>query len=246
MQELDVHDSGGGDRRRGSYALVGAAVAGSLLYLAATLALGTPPGAADTGAEVVTWFRAHRDGVRWSVWAITVGSPPFGVMFALLRRLLPSPHRDVFMIGAVTIVVTTTVQAWIWAGLALHADRLEPATARAALDVAVFWGPVLTGATTTMMAPVTLLALQGRAGLPWWLGVLGAVAFVEQAIETVTIFGSTGFTEPGGAMNLQLGAGLVWAWMLAFSVWGGVRGGRRAPTSRPVVGGPRPAEPSVT
>ena len=58
-----------------------------------------------------------------------------------------------------------------------------------------------------------------------WLGVLGAIAFVEQTVETVTIFGSTGFTEPGGAMNLQLGAGLVWAWILAFAVWGGVWGG---------------------
>jgi hypothetical protein len=92
------------------------------------------------------------------------------------------------------------------------------------LDVALFWGPVLTGATTTMMAPVTLLALRGRAGLPRWLGFLGAVAFLEQAVETITIFGSAGFTEPGGAMNLQLGAGLVWAWMLAFAAWGGVRG----------------------
>jgi hypothetical protein len=194
-------------------------------------ALGTPPGAADTGAQVVAWFREHRDGVRWSVWALTVATPVGGVMFALLRRLLPAPHRDVFFIGAITIVVTTAVKAWTWGGLALHADRLEPATARTLLDVAVFWGPVLTGATTAMMAPVTLLALQGRAGLPRWLGVLGAVAFVEQAIETVTIFGSTGFTEPGGAMNLQLGAGLVGAWMLSFAVWGGVRGRGQHPAT---------------
>jgi hypothetical protein len=211
------------DGRVGSAALVGAAVGATILYAAATVALGTPPGAADTGAQVVTWFQEHRDGVRWSVWALTATTPLMALVFALLRRLLPAPHRDVFFIGAIAIVVTTSVQSWIWAGLALHADRLEPATARTVLDVAVFWGPVLTGATTIMMAPVTLLALQGRAELPWWLGVLGAVAFVEQAIETVTIFGSTGFTEPGGAMNLQLGAGLVWAWMLSFAVLGGIR-----------------------
>jgi len=45
--------------------------------------------------------------------------------------------------------------------------------------------------------------------LPRWLGVFGAIAFVEQAIETITIFGSTGFTQPGGTMNLQVGAGLT-------------------------------------
>ena len=75
-----------------------------------------------------------------------------------------------------------------------------------------------------MIAPVTVLALGGRAGLPRWLGVLGGVAVVEQAIETVTIFGTVGFTEPGGAMNLQLGAGLVLTWLLAFAVWAGVSG----------------------
>jgi hypothetical protein len=214
----------GKDGREGSRALIASAMASVILYGAGMVALGSPPGAADTGAQVLAWFREHRDGVRWFVWAGTVASPLAALMFALMRRLLPAPHRDVFLVGAVAIVVTTAVRAWTWGGLALHADQLEPATARAVLDVALFWGPVLTGSTTTMMAPVTLLALRGRAGLPRWLGVLGSVAFAEQAVETMTIFGSAGFTEPGGAMNLQLGAGLVGAWMLAFAVWGGIRG----------------------
>ncbi len=212
------------DRRVGSRALVGAAVAATLLYVVSGVALGTPPGAADTGPQVVTWFREHHDGVRWSVWALTVLMPLLALVFALLCRLLPTPHREVFLIGAIAFLVTTAVQAWTWGGLALHVDQLEPATARTVLDVALFWGPVLTGATITMMGPVTWLALRGHAGLPRWLGVLGAVAIAEQALETVTVFGSTGFTEPGGAMNLQLGAGLVALWLLAFAVWGGVRG----------------------
>jgi len=221
----DIRGTGGyGDKRKGSRPLVGAAVAATILYVASTVMLGTPPGAADSGAQVAAWFREHRDSVRWAVWALTVIAPLLALVFALLRRLLPVPHRDVFLIGSIAFLVTTAVQAWTWGGLALHADQLEPATARTLLDVAVFWGPVLTGATVTMMAPVTLLALRGHAGLPKWLGAVGAVAITEQAIETVTIFGSTGFTEPGGAMNLQLGAGLVAAWLLAFAVWGGVRG----------------------
>jgi len=60
-----------------------------------------------------------------------------------------------------------------------------------------------------MLAPVALLAFQRRAGLPLWLGVVSAVAIVEQGIETVTIFGRRGFTAPGGPMNLFLGGGLV-------------------------------------
>jgi hypothetical protein len=203
--------------------LVGAALAATATYSIAMVALGAPPGTADSGEQVVAWFQEHHDGVRWSVWALTVTAPLLTVVFALLCRLLPAPHRDVFLIGAVGFVATTAVQSWTWGGLALHAERLEPAIARTVLDVALFWGPVLTGATTTMLMPVTLLAWGGEAGLPKWLGVLGVVAFVEQAVETVTIFGSTGFTEPGGGMNLQLGAGLVAIWILAFAVWGGMR-----------------------
>jgi hypothetical protein len=156
--------------------------------------------------------------------AFTVATPPFALMAAILRRLLPAPHRDMFLIGAVAYIAEIAVWTWAWAGLALNADRLEPATARTVLDVAIFMGPVLTATTTTMTAPVTLLAFSGRAGLPRWLGVLGAVAFVEQVIETITIFGSTGFTQPGGAMNMQLGAGLTLAWILAFGFWAGLRG----------------------
>jgi len=36
-----------------------------------------------------------------------------------------------------------------------------------------------------MMAPVTLLALLGQARSPGWLGILGLVAFLEQAVETI-------------------------------------------------------------
>jgi len=115
----------------------------SFSYGISLVALGTLPGAADTGEQVVAWFREHRDGVRWSVWAMTVGMLPFAVMFAL--SLLPAPHRDVFLIGAIAVIVLYAVQAWTWGGLALHADRLEPATARTVLDVALFFGPVLTG-----------------------------------------------------------------------------------------------------
>jgi hypothetical protein len=129
-----------------------------------------------------------------------------------------------FLVGAVAYMAAIAVWSWTWAGLALHADQLDPATTRTVLDVAVFFGPVLTGSTTTMMAPVTWLALRSQAGIPRWLGALGLVAFVEQAIETITIFGSTGFTQAGGAMNMQLGAGLTLAWILAFGFWGSVRG----------------------
>jgi hypothetical protein len=231
MQQLEKPPAQGTDGGMGSRALLGAALSVAVLGAVALIALGTPPGASETGAQVVAWFGEHRDSVRWFVWVITVTTPLIALVFALLCRLLPAPYRDVFLMGAIMFMVATAVYAWTWAGLALHTDRLEPATARAVLDVAIFYGPVLNGTTTTMIAPVTLLALRGRAGLPLWLGALGAVAFTEQAVETVTIFGSTGFTQPGGAMNMQLGAGLTLGWMLAFALWGGIRGRAHEPVS---------------
>ena len=224
MPASDAQQTPVGGRNQGSRALVLAALAIAALYIGGVLQTGTLPAASQTGPEVVTWLRSHRNGLRWYVWATTVGMPLYAFLVARLRALLPAPHRDVFLIGGVAVAITQTVQGWIWAGLALHPDQLKPATARAILDVAVFWGPMLTGATITVMAPVVVLAVSGRNGPPRWLAALGAVAIVEQAIETMTIFGSNGWTQPGGAMNLQLGAALTGGWFLAFALWGGLRG----------------------
>jgi hypothetical protein len=204
--------------------LVVATVLSMGLLVFATAIIGEAPRAAATGEEVVAWYRQHGSVVRWSVWTITASLPPLAVMVAYLRRLLPQPHRDVYLLGWIGVLVLGVISAMFSAGLALHADQLQPAMARTILDVSLFFGPTLTGFTVTMMSPVTLLALRGRAGIPRWLGILGVVAIAEQALETVTIFGTTGFTEPGGPMNLQLGAALVLGWMLAFGLWAGIRG----------------------
>ena len=232
-QSPDARVARGDDEQVGSRVLLGATVVYAILVmlgLSALSAFGTLPAASETGTQVVAWFREHGGSVRWAVWAFTLTTPPFALMVALLRRMIPAPHRDVFLVGAVSTVTSTAISTWTMAGLALHTDQLEPATARAILDVGVFFGPVLTGSTTTMMAPVTLLALSRQPRIPRWLGVLGLVAFLEQSVETITIFGSTGFTQPGGAMNLQLGAGLTEAWILGFGLWGGLRG--RSPRER--------------
>jgi hypothetical protein len=69
-----------------------------------------------------------------------------------------------------------------------------------------------------LLAPVTHLALTGQAGLPQFLGWLTGVTLVEQVVESITIFGTHGFTEPGGPMNLQLGAGLTTVSLLAIGI----------------------------
>jgi hypothetical protein len=224
MPEPITQDDQAVNEQVGSRALLAATAAYLLLAGVGLIAVGTFPAATETGDQLVAWFSENGESVRLFVWALTVAILPLAIMIACLRRLLPGPHRDVFLVGAISYLVAIEIWTWSWAGLALHADGLNPGTARTVLDVAIFLGPVLTGSTTTMMAPVTLLGLLGQGRIPRWLGVLGLVAFLEQAVETITIFGSSGFTQPGGAMNMQLGATLTLGWLVAFGIWGGLRG----------------------
>ena len=212
-----------------SRALVLATVGTGLLFLVGSVALGSPPQAGDTPAEVVAWFRDHQDAARTYAWTAALGSLTFAVMAGIIRGLLPRPLGDIFLIGAAAFVVETAVQAWCWAALALHPDTLQPETARTVLDVAIFWGPLLTGATTTMIGAVTVLGLRAEPLIPRWLTVLGAVVFVEQAVETITVFGTDGFTAPGGDMNVVLGAGLTVVWLIGLVVWAA----RRLQVERP-------------
>jgi hypothetical protein len=194
---------------RRSTLLLSVTIGFGVLYGAAAIVLGSPPEAGDSGQQVVSWFQDNDGQVRTWAWLLTLTGPLVAVFAALVRERLPAPHRDVFFFGAIAFAAETAVQAWIWAGMSWHAGQLEPATARTLLDVASFWGPVLTSTTITMLAPVVLLALGGRAGLPRWLGIVSAVALVEQLVETITIFGKHGFIAPGGPMNVELGAGLT-------------------------------------
>jgi hypothetical protein len=204
---------------RRSRVLIAAAVATGVLYLVGAVALDGAPDGSSSGAEIVAWFGDHRDAARTYAFTAAFGTLAFAVLAALIRTLLPAPHRSVFMVGAAAFVVETAVQSWFWGGLALHPETLQPDTARAILDVGLLWGPVLTGATMAMIGPVMVLGLRAPRAIPGWLTALGAVAFAEQAIETITTFGTHGFTVPGGDMNLLLGAGLVAVWLAGLVVW---------------------------
>lgn len=206
-----------------SRTLVAAAIAAGALYLVGALALGSPPVATDSPGRVATWFRDHHDVARLYAWTVTLGTLAFAIVGGIVRNALPRPAGDVFLLGVAAFIIETAMQAWYWAALALHPRSLEPATARLVLDLASFWGPVLTGATTTMIGAVTVLGLRARPVIPRWLTALGAVAFVEQLVETITVFGTHGFFAPGGAMNVLLGAGLTAVWFGGLVVWVALR-----------------------
>jgi hypothetical protein len=186
-----------------------------VLYFAGGAVLGQVPAGGASGQEVASWFAEHGWQVRAAVWLWTMWALAMTTFVGLARNRLPGPHREVFLIGGATFVAESAVNTWILAGLSWHSAQLAPQTARTLLDVASFWGPVLNGSTIAMLAPVVLLSWGKHPVLPRWLGLVGAVALIEQAIESVvTTFGESGFTEPGGAMNLQLGAGLDCLWVI--------------------------------
>src|SRR6478609_12130711 len=126
----------------------------AVLFFASGLAVGTTPDANDSGEQVVKWLTSHHDGLRLSLWCLTIALMLFAVFAALVREQLPTPHRDVFFFGAITLAAESAVQGWVLAGLSWHTPQLAPATARTVLDVASYWGPVLTSATVLMLAPV--------------------------------------------------------------------------------------------
>lgn len=199
--------------------LIAAAFTAGFLYVVGVIALGSPPDATESPARVVAWFSDHEDSVRIYAWTATFGTFALAVVAGIIRGTLPSPYGDVFLLGAAAFLIETAVQAWCWAALALHANSLDAATARTVLDVAIFWGPILTGATITMIGAVTALGFGARPLVPRWLVLLGVVAFAEQSLETITVFGTHGFIAPGGDMNLILGAGLVLLWLAGLIVW---------------------------
>lgn len=202
-----------------SRVLIVAAVAAGLLYLVGAIALGSPPTAADSPTAVATWFVHHRGAARTDAWTATFGTLALAVFAGILREKLPRPHGNVFLLGAAGLMIETALAAWIWGGLALHPGTLDPATARTVYDVELFWGPVLTGATMAMIGSVTVLGFGARPSIPRWLTVLGAIAFVEQAVETITAVGTGGFIAPGGDMNLILGAALTLIWFAGLTAW---------------------------
>ena len=199
--------------------LVAAAVLLGALYVAGAVALGTPPHVTDSPERIAQWFLDHRDGARLYAWTATFATVAVAILAAIIRGLLPAPHRDVFLLGAAAFVIETAVQAWFWAGIARDPASLDPATVRLGFSVLSFWGPILTGATMAMIGAVTVLGLRATPAIPRWLTVLGALAFLEQAIETITVFGTSGFTAPGGDMNLRLGALVTLVWIVGLVVW---------------------------
>jgi hypothetical protein len=192
-----------------------------VLYVASFAALGSSmPTVESSGQEVVDWFTENGTGARIYAWTAAFAALALTVFGGMIATLLPRPHRYIFFGGILMWVITSMVQAWFWAGLALHPEGLEPATARTLFDIAQYWGPIINGSTMTMAAAVAALGFGALRIVPRWLVWLSVILFVEQAIETITVFGESGFLAPGGAMNIYLGGVIGMAWVIGILYWG--------------------------
>ena len=190
------------------------------LYVAGFVALGgSVPTIDSSGQEIVEWFSANGARARVYAWTGAFVSLGLAIFGGQVAALLPSPHRYIFLAGALGFAITAQVQGWFWAGLAFHPQGLDPAAARAIFDIAAYWGPLVNGSTTAMAAAVAALGFGATPIMPRWLTGLSVLFGLEQAIETITVFGQTGFIAPGGAMNVYLGGVLGFVWVAGVVRW---------------------------
>jgi hypothetical protein len=192
-----------------------------VFYVASFTALGSSvPTIDSSGQEIVRWFTDNATNAQVYAWTAAFAALTLAVFGGMVTSLLPQPNRYIFLGGVLGWVITGQVQAWFWAGLAFHPAGLDPATARTIFDIPQYWGPIVNGSTMAMAAAFAPLAFGRWSLVPRWLGWLSVLFFVEQAIETVTVFGTSGFFAPGGAMNLYLGGAIGMAWVIGVLVWG--------------------------
>lgn len=189
-------------------------------YIASFAALGNSfPDIESSGQEIVDWFSDNGTKARLYAWAAAFFSLGLIIFGGQVSALLPKPHRYIFFGGVLGFAITAQVQAWFWAGLAAHPHDLDPASARTLFDIATYWGPLVNGSTTAMAAAVAALGLVSSPIIPRWLTWLSIIFCLEQAIETVTVFGRTGFIAPGGTMNVYLGGAIGFLWVAGVVHW---------------------------
>lgn len=190
------------------------AVAFVALFITGGAFLGMPLPVETSPEDTVAWLQAHQNDIPVTVVCTALAVIPFLVVAAWTRRALPDVYGYAFLASAGALVAQVTVSTWFLAGAGLHADSIDPGTARALLDVGAYFGPVLTTTDVVMAGAVALAALTANA-LPRWLGWLSVVFAVEQVAEMATIYGTSGFSAPGGGWNNTLGAGLFVIWVVA-------------------------------
>ena len=190
------------------------------IYVFSFVALGgSVPTIESTGAEVIAWFTDNSTNAKVYAWASAFVSLGLMIFAGQVSALLPRPHRYVFFAGVLGFALTAQIQAWIWAGLAYDQTGLTEGAARVIFAISAFWGPMVNASTAAMALAVAALGFGEHDVVPKWLAWLSILFGLEQVIETVTVFGVSGFIAPGGTMNVYLGGLLGFVWVGGVVRW---------------------------
>jgi hypothetical protein len=206
-----------GDGRIG----LGAAIAFSVLYVFSALVVATPPAPDVPAAEVQRYFVNHSGAIATSAWLVVLGTVPYLVFVAILRRHLdehaPGWLADLAFGGGLLLAAAGVAGLMISLGLALHPDFNPPETVRMLVDTQRFFEPLATGAVIAIALAVALAALQHGA-LPTWAGVASLVYAAYELIESATIFGGdSGGFAPGESVNTVGSLGFL-LWSVAIGI----------------------------
>ncbi|MCG8587376.1 MAG: hypothetical protein MI757_21940 [Pirellulales bacterium] len=190
------------------------------VYVASFVALGgSVPTIDSSGQEIVQWFDDNGARARTYAWMAAFVSLGLAIFGGQVAAVLPKPNSYIFFGGVLGFAITAQVQAWFWAGLAFDPQGLDPKVARTLFIIPAYWGPLVNGSTATMAIAVAALGFGASPIIPRWLTWLSIVFFLEQTIETITVFGHSGFLAPGGTMNVYLGGLLGFAWVGGVTKW---------------------------
>ncbi len=190
------------------------AIGFNALFITGLAFLGTPVPVEASPGKTVAWLQLNQDDIPVAAVCFALAMIPFLVLIAWARRALPDIYGYAFLAAAGAFAAQSMISIWFLLGTSLHADTIDPKTARSLLDVGSYFGPMLTTTDVVMAGAVALVAL--REGLlPRWLGWLSVVFAIEQLAETATIYGNSGFAAPGGDWNNVLGGGLLGIWLIA-------------------------------
>lgn len=196
-------------------------IATGVFYVGSFTALGSGfPTIDSSGEEIVSWFADHATNARIYAWTGAFVSLGLAIWGGQIASVLPKPHRYIFFAGLLGGAITVQVQAWFWAGLAFRPEGLDPVTAHTIFAIPAYWGPFFNGSTMTMAIAFLVLGFGEAPLIPRWLAWLSVVFFLEQGIETITVFGTSGFIAPGGTMNVYLGGVIGFAWVGGVTNWG--------------------------
>ncbi|MBY6192002.1 hypothetical protein KUV22_16365 [Microbulbifer agarilyticus] len=195
-------------------------LAAGAFYVAGFAVLGSGyPTIESSGREVIEWFSHNGADARIYAWTAAFFSLGLAIFAAQVAAVMPKPQRYIFFAGVLGFAITAQVQGWFWAGLSFHPQGLDAATARTLFQIPTYWGPLINGSTMTMAVAFIALGFGRKPIIPRWLTGLSVLFFVEQAIETVTVFGRSGFIAPGGPMNVYLGGIIGFLWVAGVVRW---------------------------